>query len=64
MSDAGDIDDMAKNALHILSKDNLATFKTNALERAKEFDISIVLPKYEEFYESILENYSSKMHSM
>ena len=59
MSNAGDIDDMAKNALHILSSDNLATFKTNALARAKEFDISIVLPQYEEFYESILENYSS-----
>jgi len=64
MSDAGDLDDMAKNALHILSGDNLATFKTNALARAKKFDISIILPKYEEFYESILENYSSKMHSM
>ena len=64
MSDAGDIEDMAKNALHILSGDNLATFKSNALARAKEFDISIVLPKYEEFYESILENYSSKMHSI
>jgi len=64
MSNAGDIDDMAKNALHILSSDNLATFKTNALARAKEFDISIVLPQYEEFYDSILENYSTKMHSI
>jgi N-acetyl-alpha-D-glucosaminyl L-malate synthase BshA len=64
LSEAGDIEDMAKNALHILSGDNLATFKANALARAKEFDISIVLPKYEEFYESILENFSTKMHSV
>lgn len=49
-SKIGDIEDMTKNALHILSEDNLETFKNNALERAKLFDIEKILPVYEEFY--------------
>ncbi|MDX2190160.1 MAG: N-acetyl-alpha-D-glucosaminyl L-malate synthase BshA [Bacteroidota bacterium] len=49
-SNVGDISDMAKNALHVLENENLPKFKTNALARAKEFDISNILPKYEEAY--------------
>lgn len=49
-SKIGDIEEMTKNALHILSEDNLETFKNNALERAKLFDIEKILPVYEEFY--------------
>lgn len=52
-SDVGDIESMTKNALHILSDDNLATFKANALARAKEFDIAKILPIYETFYEEV-----------
>ncbi|MCA6075574.1 N-acetyl-alpha-D-glucosaminyl L-malate synthase BshA [Fulvivirga sedimenti] len=55
MSNVGDIEDMTKNALTILDKDNLATFKKNALARAREFDIKNILPKYEDFYDQILE---------
>jgi N-acetyl-alpha-D-glucosaminyl L-malate synthase BshA len=54
MSNVGDVDDMVKNALIILKDENLPTFKKNALERAKEFDIDTILPKYVEFYEKII----------
>lgn len=52
-SKVGDIQDMIKNGLHILSEDNLAKFKKNALARAKEFDIDKILPVYEAFYEQV-----------
>lgn len=52
-SNVGDIEEMTKNALHILSNDNLPTFKANALARAKEFDIEKILPVYESFYEEV-----------
>jgi N-acetyl-alpha-D-glucosaminyl L-malate synthase BshA len=55
LSDIGDIADMAKNSLHILKDDQLPIFKANALNRALEFDITAILPKYEEFYNTILE---------
>ena len=54
MSDPGDIDDMTKNALHILDEKNLATFKDNALARAKDFDVVAILPQYEEYYDKIV----------
>lgn len=55
MSEIGDVDDMVKNALYILDEKNLSTFKTNALKRAKEFDIKNVVPKYEAYYQKIIE---------
>ena len=60
MSEVGDVADMVKNALHILSDENLATFKTNALRRAKEFDIKNVVPKYEAYYHRIIEKVKAK----
>ncbi|WP_234735125.1 N-acetyl-alpha-D-glucosaminyl L-malate synthase BshA [Tellurirhabdus bombi] len=54
MSDVGDVDDMVKNALHVLHDDNLPTFKHNALERAKEFELSKILPLYEAHYERVV----------
>lgn len=53
-SNVGDVEEMTKNALHVLSNDNLATFKANALARAKEFDIAKILPIYEAFYEEVV----------
>lgn len=51
MSNVGDVEDMAKNAIHILSSDdNLAHFRAHALEQAKKFDISRIVPLYEELY--------------
>lgn len=55
MSDVGDIDDMAKNAIHILDDDNrLLEFKKHALDHAKLFDIHRILPIYEKLYEKVL----------
>lgn len=55
MSNVGDIDDMAKNALIILDDKNLPTFKENALKRAKEFELSNILPLYEAVYHKAVE---------
>ncbi len=52
-SNIGDIEDMTKNALHVLSEDHLLTFKTNALLRAQEFDVTKILPQYEVFYNKV-----------
>ena len=56
LSDVGDVDDMAKNAIHILKDcDVLNQFKENALTRAKEFELSKIVPRYEKFYEEVIE---------
>ena len=55
MSNVGDVEDMTRNALFVLDKNNLPTFKANALKRAQEFDISNILPLYENYYLKILE---------
>lgn len=54
LSDVGDVNSMTNFALDILDDKNLATFKKNALARAKEFELSKILPDYENFYEEIL----------
>jgi glycosyltransferase involved in cell wall biosynthesis len=54
ISRIGDIQDMVQNALFILKDENLPIFKHNAIERAKEFDITAILPRYEAFYEKVL----------
>ncbi len=55
LSDVGDIEDMTRKSLFVLDKDNLPKFKENALNRAKEFDISRILPLYESYYQQVLE---------
>lgn len=55
MSNVGDVEDMTKNALIILDKANLPTFKANALKRAQEFDITNILPMYESYYKEVIE---------
>lgn len=54
MSNIGDVEDMTRKSLFILDKNNLPRFKANALARAKEFDITRILPHYEQYYESVL----------
>ena len=61
MSNIGDVEDMTKNALTILDKNNLPKFKENALKRAKEFDISRILPIYEAYYQKVMEQAASKV---
>jgi len=60
MSPVGDIEDMTQKALFVLDKANLPTFKANALKRAQEFDITQILPLYEEYYHRIMEKTASK----
>jgi N-acetyl-alpha-D-glucosaminyl L-malate synthase BshA len=52
----GDVQDMKEKALFILDEKNLPTFKANALARAKEFDISEILPMYIAYYNKIIKN--------
>ncbi len=59
MSPVGDVDDMVKNALYILKDENLSVFKANALARAQEFDVTAILPKYEIYYQKIIEKSKS-----
>src|SRR5690606_20291303 len=52
LSDVGNVDEMAENALKILSDDEtLEKFKSNAAKVAMEFDILKILPLYEAIYE-------------
>lgn len=56
MSDVGDVEDMAHNCIYLLSDaTRLQKFRDNAFERARDFDIHAVLPKYEAIYNSALE---------
>ncbi|MBY0426798.1 MAG: N-acetyl-alpha-D-glucosaminyl L-malate synthase BshA [Cytophagales bacterium] len=55
LSNVGDIEDMSKNALYILNDNNLPTFKQNALAQAKRFDVTVIMPQYEAFYQSVME---------
>ncbi len=53
LSDIGDVDDMAMNALTILRDETtLATFKANAKEHTKQFSLKNILPVYEDIYKS------------
>lgn len=57
MSNVGDVDDMAINAVKILKNDeDLARFKENALKRAAEFDIEKIMPMYESMYAKVIES--------
>lgn len=60
LSNVGDIEDMTSKALFVLDKDNLPRFKENALKRAKEFDISRILPLYESYYQQVMEKTAAK----
>ncbi|MGZ3750270.1 MAG: N-acetyl-alpha-D-glucosaminyl L-malate synthase BshA [Mucilaginibacter sp.] len=61
LKDIGDVDGMADSAIYILEDEaRLNTFKENALARAKEFDLSIILPMYENYYMEVIEK--SKTH--
>lgn len=60
MSNIGDIEDMTRNALMVLDKNNLPRFKQNALNRAQEFDIANILPLYETLYLKVIEKATAK----
>ena len=62
LSTVGDVDDMTRKALFVLDKNNLPTFKENALKRAKEFDIANIRPLYEKVYQRVLDQVAAKTH--
>jgi N-acetyl-alpha-D-glucosaminyl L-malate synthase BshA len=54
LSDVGDVDDMAKNALRILKDElTLNKFKEQAYQQALKFDIHNILPMYEQLYDAV-----------
>ncbi len=58
LSDVGNVDEMAKNALTILKDDDvLNKFKRNALSIAEKFDIKKILPLYEDLYQRAIQKY-------
>ncbi|MEO9966673.1 MAG: N-acetyl-alpha-D-glucosaminyl L-malate synthase BshA [Reichenbachiella sp.] len=59
--DVGDVETMSKKALIILDDNNLPQFKKAALKRAQEFELSNILPMYEDFYNKVVEDYKDKV---
>lgn len=56
LSNVGDVEDMAKNALEIFKdEETLNKFKRNALKRSHFFDLEKILPMYEKIYFELLE---------
>ena len=61
MDNVGDIDAMAKHSIFVLKNDKqLAEFKEGALKRAQEFDLSLILPIYEQYYMDVLKEAACK----
>nr|WP_315179669.1 N-acetyl-alpha-D-glucosaminyl L-malate synthase BshA [uncultured Flavobacterium sp.] len=59
LSNVGNTDEMAQNALKILKDDaTLHKFKENALSVAKQFDIKNILPLYEALYKKAIKKYA------
>jgi len=55
MDNVGDIEAMAAHSISILKDDKeLTKFKEGALNRAKQFDLSLILPIYEQYYMDVL----------
>ena len=53
LSNVGDVEDMIKNALLVLSNEQtLETFKKNAYKASLKFDIQNIVPMYEAVYEN------------
>ncbi len=58
----GDVNAMAYHAIAILEDDDrLASFKENAYNRAKEFDLKLILPIYEAYYQEVIDQQSEKL---
>jgi N-acetyl-alpha-D-glucosaminyl L-malate synthase BshA len=57
LSDVGNVDEMSRFAIDLLKDpEKHNAFKKNALEQAKKFDIHVILPKYEKFYQKVIES--------
>lgn len=57
LSNVGNIDEMSKHAIHILSDDRvLQEFRERALTRAHQFSLKEVLPMYEQLYMDVVKS--------
>lgn len=57
LSKVGDVDDMAMHAIGLLSDpEKLSVFRKNAMEQARNFDIQVIMPRYERFYTRVIES--------
>ena len=55
LSDVGDVQDMSKHAVHLLSDDKLLNqFRVQALAQAHKFSLKEVLPIYEKLYVEVI----------
>jgi N-acetyl-alpha-D-glucosaminyl L-malate synthase BshA len=55
LSNVGDVEDMARNCMKLLSDDHLLQqFREQAFQQASRFDLSKILPLYESLYEEVL----------
>ena len=55
LSNVGDVEDMTKNAMYILSdEERLKAFKISARKVAEKFDLHAIVPQYEAIYEDTL----------
>jgi N-acetyl-alpha-D-glucosaminyl L-malate synthase BshA len=62
MSEVGDTLDMAKHAIELLKDESkLLEFKKNALAQAATFDIQQIMPKYEAYYQKVIDELNLKM---
>lgn len=59
ISKVGDVDDMIKNTIKLLTNGELSQFKKNALDRAKEFEMERIVPLYEKVYQEAMESIHS-----
>lgn len=60
VADVGDYEAMAAHALMLLEDESLLKqYSHNALMQARKFDISIVLPQYEAYYEKVVSRFKA-----
>jgi len=58
LCDVGDHQTIAQRAIELLGDEQkLETFRKNALQQARRFDIEHILPEYENYYQQILNNF-------
>ena len=65
LSNVGDVQDMSKHAIHILSNnDTLQQFKKAALEQAHKFEKKDIIPMYEQLYNEVVTAYAKKKNQL
>lgn len=61
LSDVGDYEDMAKNAITILQDEAMhQAFRINAQQRSKLFSVEEIVPQYEKLYEDVIKEHQHK----